>query len=373
MGNIRRNIPQYVDWNSFCIDDMNSTQVVIYAHSLEKDITGDIEKLGILQRMPHLDSLTFCSDDFNVGIYMSELVKDMRVTKEFHLLDDFQNRDRSYINGKKLVGSTRFRSMPNSYIQWGKTKRSLNYGYTYIGNVAVSQTEPADSSDFSPSDRALDEIDKIISEFLTIPNLTFVDKVVLVSNYLQANIQFVEGRISHTAVGDYVCEDYSEAKYHGVNSVDNVIFDKIGKCNCIARTMMLMLNNPKMNVNCRIADCTEHAYCSVYDDSTQDLYVTDPTWCITHNSNRFPGTLKASSFSDEFILIGQDKLSTLEYHNTSNFLPNQFAKKSLNRETIRQSVEKLKSYGIQFHYPKVIPLQSAKLELEQENDGYGEL
>ena len=38
--------------------------------------------------------------------------------------------------------------------------------------------------------------DRYIDEWLKIPNLTLVDKVILVSNYLQENMQFVEGKIS---------------------------------------------------------------------------------------------------------------------------------------------------------------------------------
>jgi len=354
------NIPQYVDWNSFNITDINATNVIIYVHNLKRNVSGDIEKLKTLKQMPNLQFLTINSDDFNVGIYMGELLKDLPLVKDFHLLDDFQNRDRSYIQANALPKSIRFRSIPNSYIQWGANKKSLNYGFQRKNNIPVVQFDTADTTPFYPSDEALAEIDRVITDFNKIPNLTLIDKVVLVSNYLQQNVQFVSGKISHAIDGNYECEDYSFEKFGGVDKVDNVLFDKIGKCNCISRTMMYMLNNPKMNVNCRIANSPGHAYCSVYDDEEGQLYCVDPTWCISRNPNRFKDTLKASSFSDEFILIGQDKLSTIDFHNTSNVLPQEFSEKSIDRDLIRQSVEKLKGYGISFDYPMEIPLLSIR-------------
>ena len=356
------NIPEYIDWNSFTIKDMNSTNVIIFAHDLKRDINSDLEKLKILKQMQNLQFITVNSDDFNVGIYMGELLRDLPLIKDFHLLDDFQNRDRSYIQANALPKGMRFRSIPNSYIQWGANKKNLNYGFQKINNVPVVQFDTADTTPYYPSKEALEEIDRIITDFSKIPNLTFIDKVVLVANYLQQNVQFVSGKVSHTVDGNYECEGYSYEKYGGIDSVNNVIFDKIGKCNCISRAMMLMLNNPKMNVNCRIANSPGHSYCSVYDDKTGELYCVDPTWCISRNPNRFKDTLKASSFSDEFILIGQDKLSTMDFHNTSNVLPKIFSQKSIDRKLILQSIEKLKGFGISFDYPMDIPLPSIRTD-----------
>lgn len=370
------NIPEYIDWNSFEIKNMSSSQVIIYIHDLKKDILGDIEKINKLKNMPNLSNITINSNDFNVGIYISELLRDVDATKSFHLLDDFQNKDRSYIDYKKLARGTSLATIPNSYIQWGAKRKQLNLGFCKIENSAVIDRDSADMGKMA-SEQALEEIQRIIDVFLEIPNLTFVDKVVLVSNYLQQNVQFVEGKVSHAVDGKYICEDYSFEKYGGINSVDNVIFDHIGKCNCISRTMMLMLNNPKMNVNCRIANWREgisgHAYCSVMDNETGELYCIDPTWCISRNPNRFPETLKASQFSDEYLLIGQDKLSTMTHHNTINVLPKPFATTGIDREQIQQSVEKLKSYGIKFEYPRDIPLKSTKVGKRQDDDTSFEL
>ena len=373
-------IPEHIDWNKFNIKDMNNSSVVIYVRELKKDIEGDMNKLNILKQMPNLSSIKLVSPDFNVGIYMGELLKEFTFRKSFDLLDDYKNQDRSYIQPSSLHKGLPLSTIPNSYIQWGANIEGLNSGNNRVNNIIIEglnsgnnrvnniikagTRDTADLNDSYPSEEAFTEINRIIDEFCKIPNLTLIDKVVLVANYLQANVQFVEGRVSHAIDGNYECQDYSLEKYDGVDKVDNVLFDKIGKCNCISRTMMYMLNNPKMNVNCRIACDTVggHAYCYIYDDETGQLYCTDPTWCISRNPNRFTDTLKASKFSDEYLLIGQDKLSTMNYHNTTNILPQEFAQNSIDRKLIQESVEKLKTYGISFDYPMEIPLPSVRTD-----------
>ena len=83
---------------------------------------------------------------------------------------------------------------------------------------------------------------------------------------------------------------------------------------------MLMLNNPKMNVNCRIASTFDHSFCTIYDNESGELYCVDPTWCISRNPNRFAETLKASKFCDEYLMIGKDKLATMSHHDNKNVL-----------------------------------------------------
>lgn len=362
-------IPEYINWNFFNIKDNDVSSVIIYIPKLKKDITGDIEKIAKLKQMPNLQSIVINTPDFNIGIYMSEILKDFpkNIRKEFNLLDDFKNMDRSSIDLTKLAEGTNCMSIPNSYIQWGVKKKQLNYGYYELNSSAIVLFDSADYACEYPSKEAFDKITQIITEFSQIPDLSTIDKVVLVANYLQQNVQFVSGKISETVDGDYECEDYSYEKFRGINSVDNVLFDNIGKCNCISRTMMLMLNNPIINVNCRIVSAPGHAYCAIYDDETGQLYCTDPTWCISRNPNRFEETLKASKFYDEYLFIGKDKLSIMDHHNTINILLQDFADTSISREKIQSSVEKLKKYGISFEYPEIIPLSSKKVQRTLEN------
>ena len=43
------NIPEYIDWNSFEIKNMSSSQVIIYIHDLKKDISRiQARVLGLL-------------------------------------------------------------------------------------------------------------------------------------------------------------------------------------------------------------------------------------------------------------------------------------------------------------------------------------
>ena len=100
---VKVNIPEYIDWNNFSIKDMNNSNVVIYVKDLKKDVKGDISKLNILKQMPNLSSIKLVSSDFNVGIYMGELLKDFTFKKNFDLLDDYKNQDRSYVQSSSLT------------------------------------------------------------------------------------------------------------------------------------------------------------------------------------------------------------------------------------------------------------------------------
>lgn len=53
-----------------------------------------------------------------------------------------------------------------------------------------------------------------------------------------------------------------------------------------------------------------HTYFVQVIDGKQ--YVVDNTWGITRNSNKMGEALKAKSFSDEYLLIGNDKLNESE-------------------------------------------------------------
>ena len=165
MSGLKNTIPEYMEWNSFNIKDMNNSKVVIYVKDLKKDIEGDINKLNTLKQMPNLCDIKLVSSDFNVGIYMGELLKDFTFRKSFDLLDDYKNQDRSYIQPSSLPKGLPLSSIPNSYIQWGANRKNLNLGSFRINNIFMAQThDMADKNYNYPSEEAFTEIDRIIDE-----------------------------------------------------------------------------------------------------------------------------------------------------------------------------------------------------------------
>lgn len=129
----------------------------------------------------------------------------------------------------------------------------------------------------------------------------------------------------------------------------------IGHCQAFSKIAMMMLNNPKMNVNCRIMFGPGHVYNIIYIDG--QAYGLDGTWGVTRNPNRVTGNLKATEFCDEFILFGQKELEEMnqpvDHHTPELPLKMPLQMTQFPREEIKKSREKLERYGIEFTYPAI--------------------
>ena len=113
-----------------------------------------------------------------------------------------------------------------------------------------------------------------------------------------------------------------------------------------------LLNNPRVNCQCHIVSCPGHMYFVQTIDGKQ--YGVDNTWGITRNPNKMGEALKAREFSYEYLLIGNDKLNesenTRRYHTSRGYHKFEIEDCGISRDRIQQSVEKLKSLGVEFSY-----------------------
>lgn len=356
------------NWNNLLNVEANINYIKvinIMVDSLKKEeISNHIEKMQYLKRFPNLERIFISSFDFYTLCYMSTILKELALSKEAILLDDFKNIDRSYINPSKLEGGMKLTDIPYSYVMWnvpfhrfstlkhlGSTAKKSSNGYIEV------ITEPCDYLDDFPSSKTINEITEQAKKYSQIPELTTVDKVILVSNFIQNKMQFAEGKYSTGSDGTYIIENFPE----NINTanINDVLKFHLGKCAGFSRIMMLMLNNPIMNVNCRIQRGIGHDYCIIIDED-ENTYVVDPTWDITKNQNRYESALKAKSFGYDYLLIGQDRLSKMQHHENFGIMPNQINNTSLDRSIIEESISKLKSFGYSFVYPDYIPYSSTK-------------
>ena len=63
-------------------------------------------------------------------------------------------------------------------------------------------------------------LEKEIDDWLEkIPDLTLVDKVLLVSNYLQRNMQYVQGEVSYAKGKKYIAKGIQEKDFGAYNSI----------------------------------------------------------------------------------------------------------------------------------------------------------
>lgn len=291
--------------------------------------------------------------DYESAIFLEE---NLDANIDLALVDDYQNKDRSYIDTTRFV-KHKF-SIPLSYFMWG-----VNFDDSC--NICCFRFNSSDNMGSLNGNKILhrDILLKLkeIIQSIDSKELSVLDRCILVSNYLQSKVQYVEdGLKSHAADGVYVIEaPDEEVSREKVGSIESVINENYGLCMAIANTTTLLLNNPIMNVNVRSLFGDSHVWNVITIDGKQ--YYIDNTWAITRNKNRVEQALKATSFSDEYLLFGTSTSSVIGYHNSSCYCIGAVEQDDYSREDIEKRVKVLsKSYPFT-NYSKSLRFKS-KLE-----------
>lgn len=259
----------------------------------------------------------FIAKDFSTLQYIESIIPD-KSNIFLELLDDFQNKDRSYINAKAFVKTELI--LPITYILWNPTlndiqKISSIYNKTSFGGFAPF------GADFITKEEV-----KIINEIAA--NLGFkwqdlsdLDKLILLSSYLQNRVQYVdENNVSYASTGTYITSSGAiNPTLKMVNNPINVILNKYGICGGIANATTLLLNNCYVNINAHTLLGESHFWNLVKIEDK--YYFHDNTWAITRNKNRYPESLKAHSFSQDYLLFGQETAKSIGHHNPSCYFP----------------------------------------------------
>lgn len=347
-----QSVTKTCNWDEINAEDLkNVNYLTIYVDEMDKDIKESVRKIEILKSLSNLKSIQIRSKKPKYITYFDTLLKELSVSKTALLIDDFKNKDRSNIifeglNYEKI-------GVPPEYSQWGI---QFKHYRVPIDSIVVNE------DDFEKQN--MDILEKEIDEWVKIPDLTLVDKVVLVANYLQRNMQYVEGEVSDAKGKKYIAKGILESNYGNYRSVTTMLKYHIGHCQAFSKIAMLMLNNPKMNVNCRLMGAPGHAYNIIYDD--EKAYGLDTTLGVTRNPNRVEGNLKATEFYDEFVLFGQKELQEMnqpvDHHTPELPLKIPLQTTQLSREEIRKSREKLERYGIEFIYPEITYVEQVEKE-----------
>ena len=202
------------------------------------------------------------------------------------LVDDYRNKDRSYID-TSMFENHPF-SMPLSYVMWNphfKEKCDIR-----CFRNAQSDAMTSLNGNTSISKDTIKKLYEIVNELNV--GEDDLEKILLVSNYIQSKIQYVECGKTVLSDGTYVpLAPLKLITREIVSSIENIINKYYGLCMGIANTTTLLLNNPIMNVNVRSLYGCEHAWNLVKTNDT--LYYVDNTWSITLNPSRLPSALKA--------------------------------------------------------------------------------
>lgn len=305
-----------------------------------------------LDLLKHILSLLKISQinclDYESALFLeSHLEEDVALA----LVDDYENKDRSYIDTTKFVRHRVY--VPLSYFMW-------DIVFQDSCNIRCMRLDENDTMASINGDnilyrKILEELKKIIED-IDAKELTDLDKCILVSNYLQSKVQYVgEGGKAYADkvyVVDACEEDTIPSK---VGSISSVIQENYGLCIAIANATTLLLNNPVFNVNVRSVYGSSHAWNVVVLDGRK--YYMDNTWAITRNSNRVSGALKATSFSDNYLLFGDDKAKKIGQHDSKTYLNGDLASSDFSRAEIQKRVRALKPKH-KFDYPSTLRFKS---------------
>ncbi len=356
--------PYEINWYDFditSIKDKNISNLIIDCPKIDNP-QMDAEKFKELSKLNNFDDLIIKSSDVKVLEYFAFALKDISKKDKVIVIYEGKNEEsiEEHIANCKNSGSKV--GIPLELVMWISSKTLENVDELYVEN----------NTDITRFDRLLKEVkakevreklDFIISELLEKAQkagvqLTELDKVVYVSNYIQSHFQFCEGIISSVKDKKFEVkkEEFSKRNLAPLSNGDvadaadfnNLLKNGFGHCQSFSKLTMLLLNNPKMNVDCKVSRTGGNGH--VFNLLTIDgkRYVIDNTWCITRSPHRHKSYLRSKAFSDCFLLVGEKTIKGVSHHNHER--DGALEDSDFPRDEIQKSVEKLKSLGIIFEY-----------------------
>ena len=307
----------------------------------------------------------YCKD-YESALLVNELVnKGIIKPYEIYLMDDQEQKDRSYIDAT-VFQNVKLR-VPNTYAMWGVKFDDKLWVYQYqLQNYLSSDT-------FSGyyDHETLNEVKRIalmISEFPEV--LTDVEKIVLVSNYLQKYCQFIEGKESHVGNDIYVLDDAQDENSVNPENVTQYVlgdpktalFNNFGLCRTFADATTLLLNNPFLRIKTRNvrSEYPDAAHAWNIVELNGKTYQLDNSRAISRGKYRLPDALKTAGFDYEYVLYGQAYSDEIghEKMNDRTYLSLPLSIESFDRKYIEAAVEHLKdtdmvnfNYGDKVFYP----------------------
>ena len=271
------------------------------------------------------------SKDYNVLKYIHD---NCDKELELALLDDFENKDRSYIDMDSFSKSPLI--IPLSYALWVNTDKDLhNHQTMNFGNLVPSSQPGVSPIKIDDLKRIKEEVYKLGEKC---KDLDDVEKTILVSDFLQDRVQYIEeNNISHAKDGIYITSGRTITP-KDTGYIPNILFNGFGVCKGISSATTILLNNPILNVNVRNARNSMHIWNIVKIDDK--YYYVDNTWNITRNPDRYDESLKAKSFSSEYLLFGENRAKEIGHH-IPDFSSPVIEQDDYDRDLLNKKVKKL--------------------------------
>lgn len=301
----------------------------------------------------HVVITNIICEDYESLVYINSLY-DKKSNLHYHLSDDFKCQDRSYIHLDELDKLKV--SIPSSYAMWNVPVKdeiaTMNYVLLLNG---IHRAYSLGNENWTMKRDTLERLKELALQLKSeCIDDNSIQKNVVVSNYLQRYVQYVDDIESESLSGVYVIE--VEDSKHDIplhnGYIETVLNHHNGVCAAIANTTMLLLNNPIMHENVHSVFGNFHVWNVVQIGSK--YYYVDNTWSISRNKNKMPNALKAIKFTNEYLFFGQRKANELGHHIPESYQPYPVEQHDLGLEVIQQQVRKLHlpaSYDEPLAYP----------------------
>lgn len=325
------------------------------------NIDEEINKFIQLLKISNLKEVTIYSRDVNVFKIVDLILKENNFGIEInYFLEKSDKIDADKIREFNELNNPN-KQLSYEYIMYAKDNKVSDFyipimeeNHFLCNKSAINLT--LNPSSFENLQSLQEEIYRIINAIfkgLNVLELDDLDKSIIVSNYIQNNIQYIAGRISSGDNKEYICERFKGDAPESHWLINLLNENNYGVCGNISLLTLLLLDNPLVKCNCQfIASPVNAAHYFLTQIIDGKEYVVDNTWNITRNRDKHEGSLKARSFSTDFLLIGQDKLNESEdirvHHVSATRFLYPIENESIPREKIQASVEKLLKMGVKF-------------------------
>ena len=304
------------------------SDIIVDKDSLLKNIK-EILKYTSYVRINKILSL-----DYESVILLDEL-KDKKLLKkdEVYLIDDNKQIDRSYIDITKLKNIKLI--VPNTYAMWNIKFKDKLYCYQYLYKNKAIENDTFSGYYDKETLIEVERIASIIKDFGEY--LTDVEKVIIISNYLQKYCQFKDDdKITPKELGDS----------------KTALFKGIGVCRTFADATTLLSNNPYLKLNVRNVRSQNHVWNIIEIDGK--VYQIDNSRAISNGKYTNTDELRTSKFNSEYLLFGENSISKLNHEKILfGLLPINLSAYDFDRKYTEAAIEYLESTNmINFDYQK---------------------
>lgn len=328
--------------NNIPLEQINS--IIVSKDNLDKDMSKIIELIN--------NGTSIKCLDLESAIFLDKLLND-KVANKIILIDDGLRISREYIDLSKLKNINL--CIPLTYLLWGvKFNNSVD---TYCFKLLNPQTGDFHYTSLNGNENiTLDNLKRLrdtINQLSKYNVKTEIEKVALISDFIQSRVQFIDGYESQSSRGTFITPQIPQYDEYRKKSglIETVNNDNNGVCIGIANLSTVLLNNEAFNSETESVYGPGHVWNKVLIDGK--YYYFDNTWSITRSEDAQEDSLITLSFQKQYLLFGLNTANNIGHHDQQNI---SIYNKGIMSEEDYKSIE----YNSRFQYNQTPKYKSFK-------------